>query len=388
MLWHLFQKRSIQIAALGVVVIVASGLIYFRASGHTNPGPLSDIRSGSEMGGFASHAMFEQECTHCHGPIHCVIPENCQDCHFEIASERLDASGMHGKLPAGEKCAVCHVEHRGNDATLIAMQVPNIDHAALTGFALTSHEVDYEGQSMSCESCHVGGQLSAESVDCTTCHEVNDTAYMGSHMAELGHTCADCHDGLGSYKDFDHSIRFALDGGHADLTCETCHVELLPRTAGAACVACHEEPELHVGQFGQQCDLCHTAQAWAPAQLQKHAFARVHGHDDLPIPCQTCHTTSYTAYTCAGCHEHEPERVRAQHPEIDDDALTGCASCHPTGESADYEQVNLAHADKNGNPSQGNDNANPPRGAENGNSTRDGGNGGSSQRPAASRGRR
>ena len=84
----------------------------------------------------------------------------------------------------------------------------------------------------------------------------------------FGYTCISCHDGLGSYQDFEHSARFALEGGHADLTCETCHAELVQRITGEACGACHEEPDLHVGQFGQQCDRCHVITAWAPAQLQ------------------------------------------------------------------------------------------------------------------------
>ncbi|MCO5195079.1 MAG: cytochrome c3 family protein [Anaerolineae bacterium] len=388
MLRHMFQNRFVQIAALAAVISVASGLYYFKVSGYTNPGPLSDIRGGSEMGGFASHAMFEQECTHCHGPIHCVIPENCQDCHFEIAGERMEATSLHGKLPAGEKCAVCHVEHQGNDATLIAMPLPNIDHMALSGFALDGHEVDYSGEEMICESCHVGGQFSAEFVECTTCHEANDTSYMGSHMAEFGYTCISCHDGLGSYQDFEHSARFALEGGHADLTCETCHAELVQRITGEACGACHEEPDLHVGQFGQQCDRCHVITAWAPAQLQKHTFARTHGNDDVSIPCETCHSTTYTAYTCAGCHEHEPELARAQHPAMDAAELTDCASCHPTGDSADVEPLHLAIDDHNGSQVQGNANGNPTQNGENGNSNRGGGNGSSSQGQATGGGRR
>ena len=43
------------------------------------------------------------------------------------------------------------------------------------------------------------------------------------------------------------------------------------------CFACHEEPAMHLGQFGINCARCHNAMTWTPAQLTKHIFLLDHG---------------------------------------------------------------------------------------------------------------
>ena len=55
----------------------------------------------------------------------------------------------------------------------------------VVGFALDGHEVDYSGEEMICESCHVGGQFSANLSNVLLATKQNDTSYMGSHMAEF-----------------------------------------------------------------------------------------------------------------------------------------------------------------------------------------------------------
>jgi len=96
------------------------------------------------------------------------------------------------------------------------------------------------------------------------------------------------------------------------------------------CAACHEDPVVHVGQFGPNCARCHTLQAWKPARLVRHTFLLGHGGDG-PVACQTCHTQTYAEHTCYECHDHDPEQMREKHAEEAIFEFENCVECHPTG---------------------------------------------------------
>lgn len=112
-------------------------------------------------------------------------------------------------------------------------------------------------------------------------------------------------------------------------------VEMASMEGGAGgepheCSACHEEPTVHAGQFGLNCSRCHTLQAWKPALLTRHTFLLDHGGEG-PVSCQTCHTQTYSEYTCYECHDHNPEQMREKHAEEDIFEFENCVECHPTG---------------------------------------------------------
>jgi mono/diheme cytochrome c family protein len=96
------------------------------------------------------------------------------------------------------------------------------------------------------------------------------------------------------------------------------------------CRACHEEPDVHADRFGLNCSRCHTLQAWKPALLTRHTFFLDHG-DEGKVSCQTCHTESYAANTCYGCHDHVAADMAAVHLAEGIQELEPCATCHPTG---------------------------------------------------------
>lgn len=96
------------------------------------------------------------------------------------------------------------------------------------------------------------------------------------------------------------------------------------------CVACHEEPTLHVGLFGDQCARCHTVEYWAPAYLTLHTFILDHGDNDMKR-CETCHFDNYLEYSCYGCHDHQEEAMIAFHLDEELLDIADCATCHPTG---------------------------------------------------------
>lgn len=131
------------------------------------------------------------------------------------------------------------------------------------------------------------------------------------------------------------------------------------------CYNCHEEPDIHAGQFGLNCARCHTLQAWKPAMLNRHTFFLDHG-DEGQVACQTCHTYTYSDYTCYGCHEHTREEMQQVHaqegiPEVEASVRfpypwekiglrVGCADCHPTGQSGEAGRLREQQAQPTTDP--------------------------------------
>lgn len=61
---------------------------------------------------------------------------------------------------------------------------------------------------------------------------------------------------------FKHS--FPIDGAHAKIACEQCHVNAKYAGTPRDCVACHRDP--HNPTLGRQCAACHTTNVWKPAK--------------------------------------------------------------------------------------------------------------------------
>ena len=254
------------------------------------------------------------DCAACHrtGNLKDELPKNCAGCHR--------AADAHANR-FGDDCASCH----GNDEWRVSY-----DHAARTKFALTGKHAaldchtchtartatqklptdcaschrgdDVHGgaQRMACDSCHgtegwrsdlrfdhdlssfpllgmhaivACGQCHASRrytetpQECVACHRSNDV-----HKGALGEKCASCHSPNGwRVWDFDHNqqTRFALTGAHAQLTCGECH----RKPAGQVrlptdCASCHRDNDIHLGQFGTQCQRCHSTITFKGARIQ------------------------------------------------------------------------------------------------------------------------
>lgn len=305
----------------GAAIVVHNG-------GYLSPGLLSAAQNEeTHREGYLSHASFEQECTFCHAPVHCVTEDRCQGCHYEIAEQRLQKDALHGRLPATIRCQTCHVEHQGRDANITKIALQNWDHNLLAAFDLELHQTDYDGQPMECDDCHENGRLDAEAINCIHCHETATPVLMNDHLALYGTACTSCHDGRGKMAAFDHETTYSLTANHAETDCDACHVDYVFAGTARSCEGCHEEPQIHVGIFGTNCARCHAAAAWSPAHLVQHTFLMAHG-DDVPIPCETCHQDNYTEYPCYTCHETLEIRLRHGQNEV---TTNNCISCHPTG---------------------------------------------------------
>jgi hypothetical protein len=327
------------IAAINIIILLSVGIFFgegILAHIHTyaTPGPLSAARAAAEdepISDYSSHADFEQECGHCHAPLHCITDTRCQDCHKSIAEQRITGQGLHSHFPGVEECEVCHVEHQGREASITEFAIQNLDHELLSGYSLAKHGLDFDGSPMNCGSCHSQDSFVSESLDCITCHVKQDHDYMAEHIELYQTDCVPCHDGTDSMAEFQHDDAFVLDGEHEDTDCLTCHIDHVFAGTPNECIGCHEEPQVHVGIFGFKCERCHNNSAWLPAQLTLHTFLIDHGVDTLTdrITCETCHMDTYTEYPCYSCHDRQ--EMEDYHLEIDIEAKENCVDCHPTG---------------------------------------------------------
>ncbi len=187
---------------------------------------------------------------------------NCHTCHTaNLKDQKLatDCNGCHrsadvhrGQL--GTQCNECHGQQSWRTDV-------RFDHD-LTDFPLVGlHTV------VPCESCHITRAYKDAKGDCYSCHRSSDT-----HKGSLGRDCASCHspNGWGIW-DFDHgkATGFALSGAHGKLTCADCHRKppsevKLPTD----CYSCHSKDDPHLGQFGRQCQRCHSTISFRKVRIQ------------------------------------------------------------------------------------------------------------------------
>jgi hypothetical protein len=315
-----------------IIIALFSAGFFMNGKSILFPGPISGVsRSSEPINGFVSHADFEQNCSHCHAPIHCITDTKCQDCHKDIAIQRASSEGLHSLFPGSERCQNCHPEHQGRDVMITQFAFVNVDHEKLSNFSLDQHREDYDGNPLNCESCHSQSRFLKETMDCLTCHVKEDHDFMSEHIELYGSDCVGCHDGRDRYTGFDHEQVFLLDGDHKDLDCMDCHIEKVFKGTAAACSGCHQDPEVHLGVFGLDCKRCHTTQAWLPAYLTQHTFSINHG-SDIDLECTTCHINNYADNTCYGCHDHQPDEMEQLHTDEGITDYENCAGCHPTGD--------------------------------------------------------
>lgn len=310
---------------IGIAILISGGAIF-------NPGSLSALAENSTpLGGFKSHAEFENDCAQCHTPFLGVDAARCENCHTDVAQQRAMATGLHSGFENAADCEACHTDHKGRDFDISKVALASFDHDT-TGFSLMHHKEDFDGTPMACEACHTGSNFASSATACADCHGRRDAAFTVGHAATFGGDCTSCHDGTGSLANFDHNMVFVLDGKHAALGCAACHVDRKFKGTPKECVACHTEPAIHAGVFGIDCAACHTTTAWTPAALKNHTFPLDHGGQG-EIACAVCHPNTYTDYTCYGCHEHDPARIQSEHAEegIGGAELENCVECHATG---------------------------------------------------------
>ncbi len=232
-----------------------------------------------------------------HGP---AMSERCEDCHVTDGWSRMDVRGFEQRFDhaatgwplrgahADVACDVCHKEgSAGEDIRIVfagrsAGGYPRPRAEACASCHVDPHDGAFEEEG--CDSCHgdrawtpsrwdvarhdaeAGYALEGAhaAVPCVACHlddagaarwSYPDTRCVACHQDPhagqfADRECEACHDTGGfDLPDLDHAAtRFPLDGAHAGVACEACHVtETAPggarfvryRPLGAACADCH-----------------------------------------------------------------------------------------------------------------------------------------------------
>jgi Class III cytochrome C family len=182
--------------------------------------------------------------------------------------------------------------------------------------------------STDCFACHAPLR-GATSERCVSCHVISDIGLRttrGAPVASAGakvafhqklstQDCMSCHTGhqgsalaLATSKSFSH--------------------ELLLPAARAKCATCHTPTDttIHRG-MSANCGQCHSQQAWKPATFDHDKLFSLDG--DHNVACATCHPGNDTRrFTCYGCHEHQPDGIRAKHLDEGISNFENCVQCH------------------------------------------------------------
>ena len=261
------------------------------------------------------HAELTTDCFACHAPWRGAASNLCIECHAvasiglrttkgaPIAKDTIKAS-FHQDL-VEQNCMACHSDHQG----------PRL---AQRSRKLFSHALLHEATRERCASCHAAPKDAVHrdlTVGCRECHKTESwKPAQFDHKLLAGDVldrCASCH-------------AAPKDAPHRDVTanCVQCHKtaawkpvevdhKLLAKAVLDRCESCHKAPSdrLH-RQIQGNCSSCHKTEAWKPATFDHDKFFVL--DRDHNVRCDTCHTgNDYGRYSCYGCHEHRPDKVRA-----------------------------------------------------------------------------
>ena len=306
-----------------------------------------------------------ETCSSCHkSPHRKALGPSCTSCHtteqwetktVDHARTAFPLVGAHAQVAcakchqarvtaplAFDRCAACHANvHRDSIKedcrvchTNVTFRGATFDHGARTSFPLVGKHA-----ALACRQCHTtisaaDVPLAQKVVDfggaaraCVACHR-------DPHKGDFGLACDACHrPATFSVAGFAHPRAPEFFAGqHAGLACARCHAPsarpqptrtglpmIAPRPAQPilACAACHAD--VHLGQVGSTCELCHGVDA------ARFAAARF-SHDRAAFPL----TGKHRAVECAKCH---PRETRA-FPGGSGTAMnlkprpTDCQACH------------------------------------------------------------
>lgn len=283
-------------------------------------------------------------CTKCHAAGKQVPQERCLACHEALATRLEEGAGFHAQITGD--CVDCHSDHRGLDYEMIRWDSLSFDHDS-TGYRLVDKHAE-----LACAKCHTKpSTYLGLSQDCLSCHT-------DEHRAQFSEDCLTCHtmEGWKPAVDFAHDkARYALEGRHAQVACEGCHLKETDDTGDtfaryrpvsfAACSDCHSDE--HKGQFDPPtCTACHDLNGFKPTRFdhEDSRFALVGKHQ--PVDCKACHrpvveadgdtTVTYRPLPFARCADCHADVHKGQFKE-------DCVACHSeTGwqkSPVDHEQT-------------------------------------------------
>jgi len=269
------MKRSWLTALIAANLLALLALVFIYPHLMVSPGAV-----------VAGHADIATDCFACHAPLRGASSERCIACHalsdiglrtskgVALANKSVKTS-FHQEL-IEQDCVACHSDHLG----------PKLTQRSRKPFSHSLLRVAVREQCQSCHKAPTDNLHRQVPGNCTQCH---------SQQAWKPAT-------------FAHSV--------------------LPVAVREQCQSCHKSPTdtLH-RQVSGNCTQCHSLQAWKPATFAHEKFFVL--DRDHNTRCETCHlNNNYKTYTCYGCHEHSPARVRAEHMEEGIRNFENCVKCH------------------------------------------------------------
>jgi len=248
-------------------------------------------------------------CRDCHQEdITTFAPDTCDSCH-----RQMDIAFTQSHVLAfGTDCLACHdgVDTFGSDFA----------HSGFT-FKLDGKHAD-----VTCTKCHLDARtvadLQSAPQDCFSCHQKDD-----KHEGGFGTDCAACHNPT-NWEDatFDHNLSvFKLEGEHAEVKCDQCHINNVFKGTPQDCYSCHQKDDEHNGEFGTDCAACHTPNDWEGATFDHNLSNFPLTGEHVNVNCEQCHTNGQFKgldSTCFACHAEPTEHAG--------EFGTDCVACHTT----------------------------------------------------------
>ena len=289
-----------------------------------------------------------------------IAPTDCGNSGCHLSTWQQTNNPVHstsGSAFAIGNCSSCH--------TTVSWTTAAFDHST-TGFALTGTHMS--PTPTACTACHISNNYTLNSTDCYGCHQAafQSTTTIGgavpNHVTAgfptTASACATCHPiTTWSAGVFDHNATgFPLTNGHANVTCNLCHLNnnyaltIAPTDCGNS--GCHlttwQQTNNPVHSTAgaafavANCSTCHTTKGWDAASFDHSVtgFTLIGTHvSPMPTPCASCHiSNNYTLNSadCYGCHQAAfqstttiggavPNHVTAGFPTT----ASACATCHP-----------------------------------------------------------
>jgi len=187
------------------------------------------------------------ECQGCHKgePKSHPTPIDCVSCHGGKDPHK-------GKL--GSRCEACH--------NTVDWKKVAFDHDQ-SAFPLIGKHAK-----VACSDCHKTTDYKATPIACVSCHDDKH------HEGRLGTDCGTCHNAVAwTLVHFNHQrdARYELEGAHAVVACEKCHIEKNPASLRlpVECVSCHKAEDVHHGAYGTDCGRCHIPDTWKRAFIRR-----------------------------------------------------------------------------------------------------------------------
>jgi hypothetical protein len=250
-----------------------------------------------------------------------------------------------------------------------------------------------------CGKCHEPFSRQSQTRFCLACHEEVAAdrrlgkGFHGRQPDAAKRDCKHCHsDHKGRSADivqldretFNHAFsNFDLKGAHKTARCDGCHVQTVKfRKAPGRCFDCHKAVDPHKGRLGEQCNGCHSEEAWRrvkPFDHGKTTFPLVGAHKT--VACSACHAGELyknLATACVSCHRlqdahgarygakcetcHDANKwktVHFNHDKATKFPLRGghtkvkCDSCHTGDLYRDKLATNCASCHKKDDPHKG-----------------------------------